>query len=303
MATRYININTEDLKTIKAQALADFQAMLDKLDATPEKYLDTISFKEKYALSPKDVQKQIVYITSSAYLKMLTYVLSTDKELAWHGTVLADLEKYPDKYFITDVFLYPQTVTGATVTTDQTKYNEWTQELDDDTFNSMRFQGHSHVNMGTTPSAVDTTFYEDLVQNLHNGEFYIFMILNKRREMYFRIYNTSNKIMYDKEDIEVIILDSDNEDLIADAKASIKEFISEQPYRYMGTGYGGTVANIPHYGPKTVIDNQGKKTRYLDGEMVTEEEYRLAMEEEDSLFNYYVNRDQYNGTENTKKKK
>ena len=79
--------------------------------------------------------------------------------------------------------------------------------------------------------------------------------------MYFRIYNTSNNIMYDKEDIEVIILDSDNEDLIADAKASIKEFISEQPYRYMGTSYGGTVTNIPHYGPKTVIDNQGKKTK------------------------------------------
>lgn len=303
MATRYININTEDLKTIKEQALADFQAMLDKLDTTPEKYLDTISFKEKYALSPKDVQKQTVYITSSAYLKMLTYVLSTDKELAWHGIVLTDLEHYPDKYFITDVFLYPQTVTGATVTTDQTKYNAWTQELDDDTFNNMRFQGHSHVNMSTSPSSVDTTFYEDLVQNLHNGEFYIFMILNKRREMYFRIYDTANNIMYDKEDIDVVVLDSDNEDLIADAKASIKEFISEQSYKYMGTNYGGTVTNTMHYGPKTIIDSQGKKTYYLDGKMVTEAEYKQAMEEEDSLFNYYVNRDQYNAPTNSKKDK
>lgn len=304
MATRFINMQQADLNSIKQQALADFQAMLEKLSDTPEKLLDTISFREKYVLGPQNIQQQVIYITASAYLKMLTYVLTTEKELAWHGTVLTDLEKHPNKYFITDVFLYPQTVTGATVTTDQEKYNTWTQDLDDDTFNNMRFQGHSHVRMGVTPSGVDTTFYEDLVQNLHNGEFYIFMILNKSQDMYFRIYDTKNNIMYDKEDITVIVLDSDNENLIEDAKVSIKENISERTYQqYMG--FRGTVSNPPHTGPKTIINSKNEKTRYLDGEMVTEEEYWAAMEKEkqDSLFNYYMDRDEYPTKNKSKKKK
>lgn len=295
---RYINIKQADLNNIKKQALEDFKTMLDKYDTTPEKLLDTISFREKYTLGPTNIEKQYVYITASAYLKMLMYVLGTDKEIAWHGTVLTDLEKHPNKFVITDTFLYPQAVTGATVTTDQTKYNEWTQALDDDTFNNLRFQGHSHVNMATNPSSVDTTFYEDLVQNLHNGEFYIFMILNKRQDMYFRIYNTKTNIMYDKEDIEIIILDDNNENLIADTKTDIKEFITERTYSYLGGGLN----QLQHPGLKTPSN---KKDHYLDGKMLTLEEYeqKLLEEEQESMFNYYANRDIYNNTTSKSKKR
>ena len=292
---RYINIKQADLDSIKKQALADFKTMLDKYDTAPEKLLDTISFREKYTLGPTDVEKQYVYITAAAYLKMLTYTFASEKEIAWHGTVIADLEKHPNKFVVSDVFLYPQSVTGATVTTDQTKYNEWTETLDDDTFNSLRFQGHSHVRMGVTPSGVDTTFYEDLVQNLHNGEFYIFMILNKNQDMYFRIYNTATNIMYDKDDIEVIILDDTNENLIADAKTDIKEYIIERSYLY------NNLHSLQH--PNLKVPS--KKDHYLDGKMLTLEEYeqKLLEEEQESMFNYYANRDIYNNQTSKSKKR
>lgn len=282
---RYINIKETDFNSIKEQALLDFEIMLNKLAETPDKLLDTISFREKYTLGPTNIQKQTVFITASAYLKMLTYVLKSEKEIAWHGTVLTDFEKYPNKYFITNAFLYPQLVSGATVTTDQTKYNNWTMELEDEVFNSMRLQGHSHVNFAVSPSSVDTTFYEELVQNLHNGEFYIFMIMNKKQELYFRIYDTANNIMYDKEDIIITIIGEDNEDFLSDISIELKEHITDRTFQFANT-------------------KNTAKTHYLDGKMVTADEYYAAMEEENtSLFDYYTNRDMYNAYPSKKKEK
>lgn len=297
---KFINVNPTDYNTIKQQALLDFKAMLDKLDATPEKFLDPLSFKEKYTLGPTNINKQNVYITTSAYLKMLSYVFKSEKEIAWHGTVLTDFKKYPDKYFITDVFLYPQTISGTTVTTDQTKYNDWTTNLDDNTFNNMRLQGHSHVNMAVSPSAVDTTFMEDLIHTFHNGEFYIFMIMNKKQDLYFCIYDTANNILYEKEDIQVTIISDENKDFIADINTEFKEHITERTYQY--NNYGGSITKIQH--PTSRFNTTEPTHYYLDGRMVTAAEYHAAMQaEEESMFDYYMNRDFYNNDINSNKKK
>ena len=69
-----------------------------------------------------------------------------------HGTVLRTENSKSDsnEFIVEDIFVYPQEVTGSTVTTDQEAYSKWLYELDDDIFNNLRMQSHSHCNMGVS---------------------------------------------------------------------------------------------------------------------------------------------------------
>lgn len=193
----------------KAALIADFT---NKLDTEP---LDSAAFKysAKFDDGLQNEPKAKLFITAAAYAKMMLYVRDTDTEIAWHGTALrttANTTQLTAEFLIKDVFLYPQLVTGATVDTDQEKYNQWVTELDDETFNDMRFQGHSHVNMGVSPSGVDTAYYDSILNTLkieQPDSFYIFTIMNKRGEMYLVIYDLAKNIVYAKEDIEIHIFE------------------------------------------------------------------------------------------------
>lgn len=169
---------------------------------------NTLNFSTTLTIDVPKTTRPIVNITNKAYLKMLLYVLDTPTEIAWHGTVKRD-QKY-NIYTITDVFLYPQTLSSATVTTDQEKYNQWCEGLDDDTYNNMRFQGHSHVNFGATPSGVDTAYYKDILQVLPKNDFYIFMILNKSRQFSIFIYDLALNTIFETADIDIIIGEQEN---------------------------------------------------------------------------------------------
>ena len=45
--------------------------------------------------------------------------------------------------------------------------------------NKIRYHGHSHVQMPTSPSTVDVSHMQNLVSSLKEDEFYIFQIFNK----------------------------------------------------------------------------------------------------------------------------
>ena len=211
----------------KAALIADFTSKLDT------ESLDSASFKysAKFDDGLQNEPKAKLFITAAAYLKMAMYVRDTDTEIAWHGTAYrtsANTTQLTAEFLIKDVFLYPQIVRAATVDTDQEKYNTWVTELDDEVFNNMRFQGHSHVNMGVTPSGVDTAYYDTILNTLkieQPDSFYIFTIMNKRGEMYLVIYDLEKNIVYAKEDIEVFVFDG-NTDIfkqISDQKAHFCE--------------------------------------------------------------------------------
>lgn len=151
---------------------------------------------------PQNIQKPDIYISAVIYLKMLEFVLLCNKEIAWHGTV----ERRENHFFIKDVFLYPQKISAATVQTDTTEYTQWAEKLPETTFNTMRFQGHSHVNMSTSPSATDLANWNEFLQNLLDNDFYIFAIINKSQELNIRIYDLANNILFDKDDINIHIL-------------------------------------------------------------------------------------------------
>lgn len=148
-------------------------------------------------------RKAVVYFTELAWTKMQTLIREFDKEVAWHGVASRGEDESKDEYYITDILVYPQEVTGVTVNTNQEKYEMWLMAQEDDIFNNIRMQGHSHVNMGTSPSSVDITHQEKILTQLEDDMFYIFMIWNKRGEKTIKIYDLAKNVLFDGNDVSV----------------------------------------------------------------------------------------------------
>lgn len=195
---QYIKITPEQQQTI----LEKFKNFLSngrfsdnkiKFDEPLDKVLDT------------KVIKPIIQFTAVAWLKMRQLVTEADGEIGWHGVV--DHQPNSAVYTIKDILVYPQTVTGATVTTDELEYGTWLQKFPDPIFNKIRFQGHSHVNMGTSPSGVDQHFYDSILQTLQEGDYYIFLIANKRSDMTIFVYDYAQNIIFNEKDCTLQVVD------------------------------------------------------------------------------------------------
>ena len=178
-------------------------------------------------------QKTILFFSPEAYVKMLMLLSQFDKEVAWHGVA----ERRDDDYIITDIMVYPQTVSGTTVDMDTEKYAQWLADNDEDErFYNIHMQGHSHVNMSTFASAVDLTHQEEILAQLDDDNFYIFMIYNKKLERNIKIYDMRKNVLYENADIETMIDTGavSFEQFMKDAK----EMVKERTYS-TGTGYRG----------------------------------------------------------------
>lgn len=154
----------------------------------------------------KNSSNPILYIYPRAKQKMDMLIALSSGEIAWHGYV----ERHNNIFTIFDIILYPQYVTGASVTPDDKEYTDWLInqfEYNEEKANKMRFHGHSHVNMGCTPSGTDMHFREDITKNLGKDDFYIFMICNKKGDYTLEIYDNTTGIVYDEKDVSVVIAD------------------------------------------------------------------------------------------------
>lgn len=164
-----------------------------------------------------------VVFSAVAFAKMTMLVQNFTSEVAWHGVVYRD-EKERNKFYITDILVYPQLVTGSTVNTDQEAYQTWLYTHDDEVFNNLRMQGHSHVDFSTTPSGVDTTHQEKILSQIDDDMFYIFMIWNKKFERTIKIFDMENNTLYETADVDIYIGDEgcDLNAFIKDAKEIVK---------------------------------------------------------------------------------
>lgn len=212
-------------------------------------------------------RKATVYFTELAWLKMQTLIREFDKEVAWHGIAKRGEDTSKDEYYITDILVYPQEVTGATVNTDQEKYQMWLMSHDDEVFNNIRMQGHSHVNMGVTPSGVDTSLYDRILEQLDDDMFYIFMIWNKRKEKTIKIYDLAKNILFDTSDVTVEILDDGTgiEKFLKDAKDAVRDKpttpTSTYQSNYRGSyGYGGYYGGYGSSYGGSAKEDEPKKT-------------------------------------------
>lgn len=174
---------------------------------------------------------------------MTNLMMTTATEIGWHGTIIRE----DSVYTVTDIFMYPQIVTAATVETDEADYVKWCMELPDDVINSLRFHGHSHVNMAVNPSGIDNTFYGKLLQQIPEDDFYIFMIRNKLGSVNVWLYDLATNCLYDSADIDIEV-ELDAETSLAEWTRDQKtEFITLPPVKTFG-------ATQPNTGTTTLTD-------------------------------------------------
>lgn len=240
-------------------------------------------------------RKAKVFFTPEAWRKMQALVSDFDKEVAWHGVAYRDNDETKDNYYISDILVYPQKVTGATVNTDQEKYEMWLMSHEDDVFNNIRMQGHSHVNMGVTPSSVDTSLYDRLLDQLDDDMFYIFMIWNKKKDKTVKIYDLKKNVLFDTADVTVETLPEDEapidltqltedelravtgflakhrekkitDEFIKDAKDMVKDWVYKPASAYggysayYGGSYYGTGYSGAYSGTSQTAKTDGKPT-------------------------------------------
>lgn len=205
-----------------------------------------------------------------AWLKMQRLIQENSKEVAWHGVAFRKEDEEGNVYFVSDILIYPQEVTGANVETDQKKYEMWLMSQEDDVFNNIRFQGHSHVNMGTTPSSVDTTHQSKILEQVEDDMFYIFVIWNKRNEKFVRIYDMKKNRIFETTDVTVTVQDDGLgvERFLREADEMVKEHVYTPPKTagyvspYTGSGYYGGY-NGSYSGAPTGVSSEAQTATSL----------------------------------------
>ncbi len=223
-------------------------------------------------------RKAEVFFTPPAWAKMVILINEFDKEVAWHGVahrfgeaegeeVLAGPEC---KYIITDILVYPQEVSAATVEMDTEKYAAWLMEnIEDERFDNIRMQGHSHVRMAPNPSSVDLNHQEEILNMLGEDDFYIFMIWNKSFARNIKIYDMKENTLFENGDVTVRILDEVGslDEFLKNAKTMVKDRVYSYPLQtrppYSGvSGHAGTIqsASGPYNPlPATALKDNGGK--------------------------------------------
>lgn len=202
---RKLTITQEDYNRFKSMMIADIDKQLRKKDTTEIKLNYKLDSAAQLTLEKKD--RPLIIFTPIAWLKLSSMIANQSQEFALHGIV----ERDGVDFIIKDVMCYPQEVTSVTVTaTDD--YGPWLHQFDDDTFNSIRCQMHSHVNMPANPSGVDYQMYHDFLQGIK--DYYIFLIINKSHKVWANIYDIEADVLYEDTDIDYEILIDEQDTLV-----------------------------------------------------------------------------------------
>ena len=232
---------------LREECRAAFQEELEKALVSAKFADGKLSITKSFGTIDR---KAKIYISEIAWMKITTLLREFNKEVAWHATAF----RLPDcdDYYIKDILVYPQTVTASTVDMDVEKYAQWLQEgimAGDERFDHIRCQMHSHVNMGVFASGTDIQHQEEILEQLRDNGFYIFMIWNKRHDAYMRIFDMEKNVLFEKEDIEWLVLDDTIglSKFLDEAKKVVKEHVYQPAYTGM-SGNQGWYKNYQNYG-------------------------------------------------------
>ena len=195
-------INLEPVREqVRAKLLEKYDTTIYMNTSSVDIKVDVKEILEQY-IADKQLEEPKIYITAEAYVKLRKLVDDTTTEIGWYGTV-TKMPGFESVFVIDDILVYPQTVTGATCIQDDDRVFEFELNLSTDQVNRKRFHGHSHVNMGVTPSGVDEQFYQDILTQV--DDYFIVMITNKSGAYYTRFYDMQNNILYTGIPVQVML--------------------------------------------------------------------------------------------------
>lgn len=216
---------------------------MSKLNASSN--INTFSFNKndmdeyiKSITNKDNIISPLLCITSDVYVTMLELIRQSPVEISWHGLVKRDKEK--GIYVLYDILIFPQINSATTTTTDETEFAKWQMKLISDMnfpIEDLRMHGHSHVNMNVFSSGVDDKYQTDLISKVDDGDFYLFLIMNKKMEICALLYDFEQQILFDTKDIQIKILDKNNNDIINKCKKWISDNCKTQVSRYPKNPY------------------------------------------------------------------
>lgn len=233
-----------------------------------------------------------LYFTPTAWAKMTALVAQYTTEVQWHGLVKRVSES---EFRVFDIIVPPHEVTGATVTSDATKYSEWINALDDETFFDLHFHGHSHVDMPVSPSATDEKYRADLITQLPTpteGEdvYYIFLIINKKHEWSAEIYDFTNNALYSSAEIDMDV-SFENDSTLSEFLSKAKEVVTVR-YAYSNTkyygGYTGNTVTPTKTGGSAVVLQPCAQTGKADKKSSKNEKKSAKKSADDSWWEDYM---------------
>ncbi|RKJ75642.1 hypothetical protein D7X33_16630 [Butyricicoccus sp. 1XD8-22] len=183
---------------IKEQILKDFLKALDQVPFAngPLNY--------QYAMEQSgQAGHASIEFSTKAYFKTISYLTFCDKEVGWYG--LIERGKKDNEFFVSDIFLYPQFVTAASVRSPQKEFAKWQDGFSAEDFKKLRFFCHSHANMVPTPSGYDLEVQQEITSQLHDDQFFVFMIMNKKHDFWAKICDCEHNRVYEDADIEIVL--------------------------------------------------------------------------------------------------
>ncbi len=208
----------------------------------------------------KDDRVAEIYFSVRAWVKMSELVKQFSTEVQWHGSIK---RLSPTQFFVEDIIVFPHEVTGTSVESKQEEYEAWLDSLDDETFEKVRFHGHSHVDFNVHPSGKDEEVQGNFLKGLGKpvsgyDPFYVFLIINKRGDVYSRVYDITNNAFYEDDQVVTDIFLGEDKYLsgfIGDAKK-----LATPPVRPVGFGQHGNNKK-----KKKDADEKDKTDDYEDG--------------------------------------
>lgn len=217
-----------------------------------------LSFTKTFSIGER---KALVHFTALAWAKMTALLHDFDKEVAWHGVANRGEDETKDEYIISDIVVYPQTVSGATVEMDTEEYAKWLMDnAEDERFEHIHMQGHSHVNMAPNPSSVDLNHQEEILNMLGDDDFYIFMIWNKSLSNNIKIYDLKKNVLFEDKDVTYEHEKGEMDEFLKQAK----EMVKTKTYSPPSYGSGYQCNRPPYSSPYNPLPSAGSSDKDKD---------------------------------------
>lgn len=240
----------------------------------------TIKGEFNYKITNPDIdRKATILFTPDAFAKMLSLIMVFDKEVGWYCTSERHGEMDDDVYIIDDVLVYPQETTGTTVDSDDEKRTEWFDSLPVETLVKIKCDCHSHVNMETTPSGTDNKDMQEVLDNLPEDGYRIFMIWNKKLEYTAKIFDMGKNVMFNTDDITVDVLGMKIHEFLSHAK----DFVKAKTFTYNYGGKTTTAVTKKEEPKKEIVIDKVKETNKKDDDEIADEDWEEALLVEDLM--------------------
>lgn len=182
---------------------------------------------EKFVEEKQNLPK--ILISPLAMAKMDKIIQYCDDEVGWLGSA----EKIEDyTYFISDVHMFEQEVNATTCEIAPDGLNKFAMEILEsengmEEYSKIRVWGHSHVNMGVTPSGQDDKQIADFAGD---NDWFIRIIANKKGDIKLDIFDYKNNVVYLSVDWDVFYEDYTEE--LKELEKKIDEKVKKKTYTY-----------------------------------------------------------------------